>query len=105
MNLEQQLDEFYSSLDYKPVSSNAISLYLIIMQIVKKSGWKDDVKIVNSILMSKSKLNISTMQRARNELITNEYIKYKKRYKSKWCIQIFNNKIIFNWRKNIIKYF
>lgn len=83
MNLEQQLDEFYSSLDYKPVSSNAISLYLIIMQIVKKSGWKDDVKIVNSILMSKSKLNISTMQRARNELITNEYIKYKKRYKSK----------------------
>lgn len=83
MNLEQQLDEFYSSLDYKPVSSNAISLYLIIMQIVKKSGWKDDVKIVNSILMSKSKLSISAMQRARNELITNEYIKYKKRYESK----------------------
>lgn len=83
MNLEQQLDEFYSSLDYKPVSSNAISLYLIIMQIVKKSGWKYDVKIVNSILMSKSKLSISAMQRARNELITNEYIKYKKRYKSK----------------------
>ena len=83
MNLEQQLDEFYSSLDYKPVSSNAISLYLIIMQIVKKSGWKDDVKIVNSILMSKSKLNISALQRARNELITNEYIKYKKRNKPK----------------------
>lgn len=83
MNLEQQLDEFYASLDYKPVSSNAISLYLIIMQIVKKSGWKDDVKIVNSILMSKSKLSISAMQRARNELITNEYIKYKKRYESK----------------------
>ena len=83
MNLEQQLDEFYSSLDYKPVSSNAISLYLIIIQIVKKSGWKDDVKIVNSILMSKSKLNISALQRARNELITNEYIKYKKRNKPK----------------------
>lgn len=83
MNLEQQLDEFYSSLDYKPVSSNAISLYLIIMQIVKKTRWKDDVKIVNSILMSKSKLNISALQRARNELITNEYIKYKKRNKPK----------------------
>ena len=83
MNLEQQLDEFYSSLDYKPVSSNAISLYLIIMQIVKKTRWKDDVKIVNSILMSKSKLNISALQRERNELITNEYIKYKKRNKPK----------------------
>lgn len=79
MNLEQQLDEFYSMLDYKPLSSNAISLYLIILEIVKKSGWKDNVKIANSILTSKCMLSISALQRARNELITNEYIHYKKR--------------------------
>ena len=66
-------------LDYKPLSSNAISLYLIILEIVKKAGWNNDVKIANSILTSKCKLSISAMQRARNELITNEYIKYKKR--------------------------
>lgn len=82
MNIEQQLDEFYSMLDYKPVSSNAISLYLILLEIVKKAGWVDDVKIVNSILASKCKLSISALQRARNELITNEYIQYKKRNQS-----------------------
>lgn len=95
MNLEQQLDEFYSKLDYNPISSNAISLYLIIIEIVKNAGWKEEVKIANSILTSKSRLNISAMQRARNELITNEYITYKKRNKSKRSIKIFNQKIIF----------
>lgn len=83
MNLEKQLDEFYSRLDYKPISSNAIALYEVIMHIVRKANWADDVKIVNSILTSKCKLSISALQRARNELITNEYIKYRKRNKSK----------------------
>ena len=79
MNLEKQLEEFYSMLDYRPVSSNAISLYAVILIIAKKSGWKSDVKIANSILTSKCKLSISALQRARNELITSEYITYKKR--------------------------
>lgn len=95
MNLEQQLDEFYSILDYKPVSSNAISLYVVLLAIVKKAGWIDDVRIANSILTSKCKLSISALQRARNELITNEYIKYKKRNKSDRCFKIFNSEIIF----------
>ncbi len=83
MNLEKQLEEFYSMLDYRPVSSNAISLYGVILIIAKKSGWKSDVKIVNSILKSKCKLSDSALYRARNELITSEYITYKKRLKSK----------------------
>lgn len=83
MNIEEQLDEFYSMLDIFPISSNAISLYLILMQIIKKANWKENVRIANSILTSKTKLSISALQRARNELITNGFIKYKKRYKSK----------------------
>lgn len=83
MNIEKQLDEFYSMLDIFPISSNAISLYLILMQIIKKANWKENVRIVNSILTSKTKLSISALQRARNELITNGFIKYKKRNKSK----------------------
>ena len=79
MNLEKQLDEFYSMLDYKPVSSNAIALYLIILQIVKKANWISNVKIANTILTSKTRLSVSAMQRARNELILNNYIEYKKR--------------------------
>lgn len=83
MNLEKQLDEFYSMLDYRPVSSNAISLYVVILEISKKSGWKSDVKIANSILTSKCRLSLSALQRARNELITYQYITYKKRIQSK----------------------
>ncbi len=94
MNLEKQLIEFYSVLDYKPVSSNAISLYLVILTIDMKSNWKSDVKIANSILISKTRLSLSAIQRARNELITNEYITYKKRNKPKWYFEIFYKKII-----------
>ena len=79
MILEQQLDEFYSMLDYNPVSSNAISLYLVILIIAKNADWAEEVKIANSILTSKCNLSISSLQRARNELITNGYLKYKKR--------------------------
>ncbi len=80
MNVEKQLDEFYSMLDIKPVSSNAISLYFVIIEIAKKANWKKNIKIANSILTSKTKLSVSALQRARNELITNDYINYKKRY-------------------------
>ena len=83
MNLEKQLEEFYSMLDYRPVSSNAISLYTVILTIVMNSGWSSDVKIVNSILKSKCKLSDSALFRARNDLITCKYIVYKKRLKSK----------------------
>ena len=42
MNLEKLLDEFYSTLDFKPVSSNAIALYLIIVEIIKNSKFNSD---------------------------------------------------------------
>ena len=84
INIEKQLDEFYSTLDYKPISSNAISIYIVLLQIARKTGWLTEFKVTNTILMSKIKnLSISALQRARNELINNDYILYKKRCKSK----------------------
>lgn len=84
INLEKQLSEFYSTLDYKPISSNAISIYMILLQIACKTGWLTEFKVTNTILMSKIKnLSISALQRARNELINNDYILYKKRNQSK----------------------
>ncbi|HJJ11253.1 MAG TPA: hypothetical protein OIM49_05880 [Clostridiaceae bacterium] len=81
---EKQLSEFYSTLDYKPISANAISIYMVLLQIACKTGWLTEFKVTNTILMSKIKgLSISTLQRARNELINNDYILYKKRSKSK----------------------
>ena len=84
IDLEKQLAEFYSTLDFKPISANAISIYLVLLQIACKTDWLREFKVTNTILMSKVKvLNISALQRARNELINNQYISYKKRNKSK----------------------
>lgn len=84
IDLEKQLSEFYSTLDYKPISANAISIYLVLLEIARKTDWLGEFKVTNTILMSKVKgLNISSLQRARNELLNNEYISYKKRNKSK----------------------
>lgn len=80
INQEKQLSEFYSTLDYKPISANAISIYMVLLQIACKTGWLTEFKVTNTILMSKIKnLSLSTLQRARNELINNDYILYKKR--------------------------
>lgn len=84
IDLEKQLSEFYSTLDYKPISANAISIYLVLLEIARKTEWLREFKVTNTILMSKVKgLNISALQRARNELINNQYILYRKRSKSK----------------------
>ena len=83
MNYIKQLNEFYSTLDYKPLSANAIAIYMFILHIANKTGWIDEFKVANSTLMGKCKLNISALQRARNEVITQGYIYYKKRFKSK----------------------
>lgn len=84
IDLEKQLSEFYSTLDYKPISANAISIYLVLLEIARKTEWLREFKVTNTILMSKVKgLNISSLQRARNELINNQYILYRKRSKSK----------------------
>lgn len=84
IDLGKQLSEFYSTLDYKPISANAISIYLVLLEIARKTDWLGEFKVTNTILMSKVKgLNISSLQRARNELLNNQYISYKKRSKSK----------------------
>ena len=79
IDIQKQLSEFYSILDFKPLSANAISIYLVLLQIASKTDWLYEFKVTNTILMSKVKgLNISALQRARNELINNQYILYKK---------------------------
>lgn len=84
IDLKKQLDGFYSTLDYKPLSSNAISMYLILLQIASKAEWIEEFKVANNVFIGKiKKLNLSALQRARNELINATYIKYKKRNKPK----------------------
>lgn len=79
IDIQRQLDEFYSTLDFKPLSANAISIYLVLLEIDRKTNWLYEFRVTNTILMSKVKgLSISALQRARNELINNQYIFYKK---------------------------
>ena len=83
MNISEQLEKFYSILDVKPVSANAIALYTVLLQIAKLSNSFDSFKVRNQILTSKIKnLSDSALLRARNELIQNGYKTYKKRNKS-----------------------
>ncbi len=83
MDYIKQLNEFYSTLDFRPVSSNAIAIYSYLLHIASKLNWSYEFKVANTTLMGKCNLNTSALQRARNELITNNYIRYKKRKKSK----------------------
>lgn len=79
IDIQRQLDEFYSTLDFKPLSAKAISIYLVLLEIDRKTDWLYEFRVTNTILMSKVKgLSISALQRARNELINNQYIFYKK---------------------------
>ena len=55
IDIQRQLDEFYSILDFKPLSANAISIYLVLLQIARKTDWLYEFKVTNTILMSKVK--------------------------------------------------
>ncbi len=81
IDYKKQLLEFCSTLDYNPISANAIAVYTCLLHIASKVGRINEFKVANNTLMSKIKnLNISALQRARNELINNGLIKYKKRH-------------------------
>lgn len=86
INYIKQLNEFYSTLDYKPLSTNAISLYGFLLHIANKTGWLKEFRVANTTIMSKCKLNTSALQRARVELINNGYIKYKKAVTKTKCL-------------------
>lgn len=78
MDYVKQLEAFYSTLDYNPISTNAIALYLYIMHTAFRLKWTAEFTIANTTLISKLKMTIKELQSARNELITRKYLKYKK---------------------------
>lgn len=78
MNYIKQLNEFYSTLDYKPLSANSIAIYFVLLQVANKTGWIDRFKVANTVLMSKCDLNMQKLIRARNNLINQGYITYLK---------------------------
>lgn len=78
MNYIKQVNTFYKFLPDNPLSSNAQCLYMYLLNKNNELGWKKEFKIANSIVCGFTNLNISSLQRARNELIQKNYISYKK---------------------------
>ena len=78
MDYVRQLEEFYSSLDYNNLSTNAIAVYSILLHIASKTKFLKEFNVANTTLTSKCSLTIKQLQNARNELITKKYIAYKK---------------------------
>lgn len=78
MNYVEQLNEFYSMLDYQNLSTNAIAVYLMLLHIDSKTKFMNEFSVSNTTLMSKCNLTIKQLQNARNELILKKLIIYKK---------------------------
>ncbi len=76
MDLFKQINAFYSRVDYNPVSANAISLWFALVHIANKTGWLEYFTVANKTLEAKSSLSISSLQRARNELIRRNLLVY-----------------------------
>lgn len=94
MNLQKQLEEFYSRLDHVQISTEAITLYSVLLIIglkataLKKDKW---FSVANLTLQSKCKnLTLKKLQNARNELVSNFLIDYKRganqNKTAKYCI-------------------
>lgn len=77
MNYIKQLNGFYSTLDFKPLTADAIAVYMILLQIANRTGWIDKFRVANSVLMSKCNLDRQKLNRARNKLVEQGYITYK----------------------------
>lgn len=78
IDLEKQLEAFYSSLDYNQLSSKAILVYNVVLYIATKAKSIDKLSIANTTLMRKCNITIKELQNARNELIIKKYINYEK---------------------------
>lgn len=90
MNYEQQLDAFYSNLDYNPISIISKSIYETILHVGHCANRFDDLSIANSRLASLSGgISIKQLQSGRNELINKNYILYKKGRQPEYCSKVF----------------
>ena len=73
-----QINAFYRNLPNNSLSSNAQCLYWYLLFKNNELGWIKEFSVANSIVSGYTELSISSLQRARNELIQKGYINYKK---------------------------
>ena len=52
MDYVRQLEEFYSSLDYNNLSTNAIAVYSVLLHIASKTKFLKEFNVANTTLIS-----------------------------------------------------
>lgn len=78
MQYIDKMNAYYKYLLVKPVSPNARSLYCQLFNYNNSLGWIEKFSVANSVMAAKSGLSLQQMQRSRQELVNNGYIRYKK---------------------------
>lgn len=78
MNYIKQLNGFFDSLLVNPLSTTAQTLYVHLLDINNRCGWKERFTVANTVLQSRATLSRQQLDRARNELKQKEYIDYEK---------------------------
>lgn len=79
MNYENQLEAFYSNINYNPVSAVATAIYQAILFVAHCANRCDDLSIANLRLASLSGgISLKQLENGRNELLNKNYILYKK---------------------------
>ncbi|WP_197482167.1 DnaD domain-containing protein [Oceanobacillus sp. Castelsardo] len=77
MNYIRELNAFYDSMEYNPLTSSAITLWYALMHINNKTRWKNEFRVAGTVLRFKSGLTESSFKRARTELKEKGYIAYE----------------------------
>ncbi len=78
MNYIKQLNAFYELLIVNPLSSSAVCLYGVLLHVNNKCNWITEFTVANLTLQTFTSLSRLALDRARNELVQKNYIKYKK---------------------------
>ncbi len=77
MNYIKEMNAFYDSIEYNPLSSSAIALWYALMHINNKTRWRCEFRVAGTVLRVKSGLTESSFKRARTELKEKGYIVYE----------------------------
>lgn len=83
MEYIKQLNAYNLKLITEPISPNARSVYMSLMDLNNRLGWVQDFSMSNGRLAEMAGLSVQQLARARQELIDNGYIKYQKGQNSK----------------------
>ena len=78
MNYIAQLNSFFEFKQTNTLSSNAQSLYVNLLHINNRCGWKRQFTVSNITLQSQACLSRQQLDKARNELINRGLIQYQK---------------------------